>query len=242
MSNQVIVTKSNTYCTDEISAFFPFRKDLEEPFLDVVLEPGDGLVLPAFWFHHCEALSSPSVSINAFAPCSATATAATILGSGLPANIEEALLKTDSAKIENSVDPKILAALQGAIQGVMQHLYPHSDSNRETAKLAEELVLSRYAPIAPSSEAVKMKDFKFERNIHDACYDAKNLVTELKNCGNLVATEARKGVIDIVLGHLVESWCFCAAERDATKVPMYLWGLSSSLPDINKQCNQEQQS
>lgn len=33
--------------------------------LDVILEPGEALFIPAFWFHHVEALS-PSVSVNVF--------------------------------------------------------------------------------------------------------------------------------------------------------------------------------
>ena len=37
--------------------------NLPEPALDVVLEAGDAIFIPGFWFHHVEALGS-SVSIN----------------------------------------------------------------------------------------------------------------------------------------------------------------------------------
>ena len=40
---------------------------MPDPDLDVILEPGDALAIPAFWFHHCEARDL-SASINTFFP------------------------------------------------------------------------------------------------------------------------------------------------------------------------------
>ena len=76
-------------------ARFPLFAGLPPPSLDVTLEPGDALLLPAFWFHHVEndplgcapgwlagaihpeaewlllSVCSPSVSMNLFAPSAA---------------------------------------------------------------------------------------------------------------------------------------------------------------------------
>ena len=45
--------------------------------LDVTLEAGEALFIPAFWFHHVEALS-PSVSVNVFSENSMKLAAQTI--------------------------------------------------------------------------------------------------------------------------------------------------------------------
>jgi len=62
-------------------ARFPFFRALSNPYLDVLLEPGDVLEIPAFWFHHVEngrlpqtttatfqggVQDEPTVSINLF--------------------------------------------------------------------------------------------------------------------------------------------------------------------------------
>lgn len=48
---------------------FPLFSTLSLPALDVTLQPGDALSVPAFWFHHVENdPSGPSVSLNLFAP------------------------------------------------------------------------------------------------------------------------------------------------------------------------------
>lgn len=57
------------------SRLSPMALDQLEPFLDVVLEPGDALFIPPFWFHHVEVVqtkndppkaTTPSVSLNVF--------------------------------------------------------------------------------------------------------------------------------------------------------------------------------
>lgn len=48
---------------------FPLFAALPPPALDVTLQPGDALSVPAFWFHHVENdPDGPSVSLNLFAP------------------------------------------------------------------------------------------------------------------------------------------------------------------------------
>ena len=49
------------------AAVFPLSEALGPPDVDVVLEPGDAVAIPAFSFHHCEALDA-SASVNAFFP------------------------------------------------------------------------------------------------------------------------------------------------------------------------------
>ena len=77
---------------------------------DVVLSPGEAIAIPAFWFHHCEALEL-SVSLNVFTPSLVTRTASAALSGPLPSILREvatlllsngvlvATLLTDSAAV-----------------------------------------------------------------------------------------------------------------------------------------------
>ncbi len=61
--------KSQVNFDDPDHARFPLFNALPSPALDVTLQPGDALSVPAFWFHHVENdVSGPSVSLNLFAP------------------------------------------------------------------------------------------------------------------------------------------------------------------------------
>eukprot|EP00941_MAST-03F_sp_MAST-3F-sp1_P002131 g2131.t1 len=56
---------------------------IPEPMMDVVLAPGDSLIIPAFFFHHVEALEG-GVSVNVFSESSAKLSAQAILAAPLP--------------------------------------------------------------------------------------------------------------------------------------------------------------
>ena len=62
---------------------FPLLASLGRPSVDVVLGPGDALAIPAFHFHHCEALDL-SLSVNAFFPSAAAEKAAAVLATAMP--------------------------------------------------------------------------------------------------------------------------------------------------------------
>ena len=64
-------------------ARYPLAAGLGPPALDVVLEAGDAVAIPAFWFHHCEALDG-GCSVNAFFPSRTAAAAADVLRSPMP--------------------------------------------------------------------------------------------------------------------------------------------------------------
>jgi len=66
------VSKHNN--DDTINRFPHYYQNIPQPALDVTLQPGDALQIPAFWFHHVENgysnsnmnEGSPSVSLNSF--------------------------------------------------------------------------------------------------------------------------------------------------------------------------------
>lgn len=64
--------KSQVNFDDPDHTRFPLFSTLPPPALDVTLQPGDALSVPAFWFHHVENdPSGPSVSLNLFAASAA---------------------------------------------------------------------------------------------------------------------------------------------------------------------------
>ena len=68
---------------DPAAGGYALGAGLDAPALDVVLEPGDAVAIPAFWFHHCEALDL-SCSLNAFFPSRTAALAAEVLAAPRP--------------------------------------------------------------------------------------------------------------------------------------------------------------
>ena len=56
-------TESGTCASSSSSSLV--SNSIPAPFIDVVLEAGDAIYIPAFWFHHCEAVGA-SASINVF--------------------------------------------------------------------------------------------------------------------------------------------------------------------------------
>eukprot|EP00501_MAST-03F_sp_TOSAG23-6_P001756 GSMAST32.ASY1.ANO1.1833.1 assembled CDS len=60
-----------------------YELPLPPPVLDVVLEPGDCILIPAFWFHHVEALEE-SISVNIFSESKMKLAALEILSKSLP--------------------------------------------------------------------------------------------------------------------------------------------------------------
>ena len=61
---------------------------LPDPVLDVVLQEGDAIYIPSFWFHHCEAIGA-SVSVNVFSDSHAKLHAQMMLGK-LPQSLPSA--------------------------------------------------------------------------------------------------------------------------------------------------------
>jgi len=69
---------------------FPLFRHLGPPFWEGVLEPGDGLQIPAFWFHETESLD-PSISVNSFQQSLIAQLANRVFESPAPGNLQSTL-------------------------------------------------------------------------------------------------------------------------------------------------------
>jgi hypothetical protein len=68
------------------AALLDVSSQVPPPALDIVLEPGDAIFVPAFWFHHVEAVDA-SVSVNVFSEARTKLAAGAILSAPLPSKL-----------------------------------------------------------------------------------------------------------------------------------------------------------
>lgn len=169
---------------DRVDERFGLRRRLAAPMLDVVLEPGDAIAIPAFWFHHCEALDL-SVSLNVFAPSLATRAAARCLAS--PAPDLDDLCRHLPTILEPHVDDStsFLREFYGSRFAPLAEAYRARAQNTEPATTPSR-------PRAPLG-SLGRDDRLFRTAALEACREA---------AGPLAAT----GVVEIALAHLIELW------------------------------------
>lgn len=124
---------------------FPLLPGLPEPELDVIMQPGDALFIPSFWFHHVEALG-PSTSVNVFSESAVKQHAQTILGREPPMHL-----------LDHAGDP---ATLLGDAVTALVRAVPDLPIN-----LIDRIVKSRYhpqslsnPPVAPPSALSEQED------------------------------------------------------------------------------------
>lgn len=174
---------------DEDDPSFALRRQLQSPMLDVVLQPGDALRIPAFWFHHCEALEL-SVSLNVFAPSRAARAAAAVLGSSIPPLDRGLDLIGKFASCEG--DSFLRRLYVSRFEPLMKayealHLDDHVVEKNP-------LSLRRQRPIAPAPSQPPLED------------GAERVLRLLGSCRDAAGPEAAEGVAEITVAHLLELW------------------------------------
>ncbi len=110
-------------------SIFPDVASLPPPYLDVVLQPGDVLEIPAFWVHHVEAQGT-SVSLNVFSESGVRLGAASCLHSSVPVDANAGAALGESAR-----------RLRSVVWQVLQRV------GEEPSSFVNELYASRYAPL-----------------------------------------------------------------------------------------------
>ncbi|GBG23932.1 Lysine-specific demethylase 8 [Hondaea fermentalgiana] len=101
---------------------FPLFAELAAPALDVILEPGDSISIPAFWFHEVESLTS-SVSVNAFSMSPVASVAGRVFARPLP--LDAAFIRDTIAECTSWDGPTFVSRL---LQSRYEPLYGPVDA------------------------------------------------------------------------------------------------------------------
>ncbi|KNC83231.1 hypothetical protein, variant [Sphaeroforma arctica JP610] len=184
-----------------------------EKWQTVILNPGDAVYIPSFWFHHVEALTT-SVSVNCFSESILKFYAASIFNHKIDKLAAVRTHKNVKRKKELVVDfvAQLIAGL-GLRKDFVQQLYH-----------------SRYSPLDISAAATKSESFcqrsqkepvfagieLNKRVLSQECNDAWNLeLAPLYTIFDKIRgpdkqadkdTSYSSGVVEIVASHLVEFW------------------------------------
>ncbi|KAJ8610587.1 hypothetical protein CTAYLR_007148 [Chrysophaeum taylorii] len=176
---------------------FPLRRRLGQPVLDVCLGPGDAVRIPAFWFHHCEALDF-SVSFNVFAPSEAALAASSVLGSSVPLFEEDDWKKALSSELAKLLDRDVTGFLRDI-----------DDSRFEPLRAAYERDDESGPPPTFSSKRPRSPPPGYNPKDEEA---RRSLA--LGRCLDNAGPAAAPGVQELVLAHLAELWGLAATQGD----------------------------
>ncbi|KAK3245030.1 hypothetical protein CYMTET_45383 [Cymbomonas tetramitiformis] len=170
---------------------FPFHRRLRTPWC-ATLHEGDALYIPAFWFHHVEAVT-PCVSLNVFSESRLKMAAARALM--IPPPIAPGRLE----------DGSTIALFLAALCDILPKI------GVEPAVALDEVVISRFKPLM-SLQGPQQADIPFqhtdsvERRHQDYTRHTQDLVEAFQAMDNEVEGEHGPGVKDIVVAHLLEMW------------------------------------
>lgn len=172
------------------SAAFSLRAELDAPMLDVVLEPGAAISIPAFFFHHCEALNL-SVSLNVFAPSETANAAAACLLASIPRNLG---IHTFCDALPAFVSPHVGDARRFLSRFYASRFAPLAAAYNKAQPASRASIVRRNArPRAPNPR------YEFD--------DSLGLrKSTLARCREAAGPAAAQGVTELVLAHLIEMW------------------------------------
>lgn len=182
--------KAQASIDDGPSAAFSLRAELEAPMLDIVLEPGAAISIPAFFFHHCEALDL-SVSLNVFAPSSTANAAAVCLAASIPRNLS---VHTFCDALPALVSPHVGDAGRFLSRFYESRFAPLATAYTEAQPASSAHIVKRNArPRAPNPR-IELDDGLGPRQ------------AALAKCRQAAGPAAAHGVTELVLAHLIEMW------------------------------------
>jgi len=173
---------------------YPHFAHLPEPILDVVLQPGDALSIPAFWFHHVEngyQDTDPTVSLNLFALSHSMMMAQRIFQEA-----SRVLPGREAIAVLNALSEALFEALE-----------------KDAAQFIRRSVLeTRYVPLGhvhESSPGSSTRDGSTGRlSPSDQAQVADCVARILPLFESL--NHLKNGIMELVLAHLLELW---AVER-----------------------------
>lgn len=163
-------------------------READRATVDIVLEPGDAVEIPAFWFHHCEALDT-SVSFNVFAPSKAAGWASSCFATSMPTQYPQDLPQILSHHLE---DPHSFLT-----KFYQSRFAPLEKEYAEALSAPSKNKKGHQRPISPLLSSRK------ERSVDD---DTSRREAALERCREAAGPEAADGVTEIVLAHLIELW------------------------------------
>jgi hypothetical protein len=156
--HDMVVNDESNSNSNSTSTSTILSSGLPKPDMELTLNPGECLYIPAFWFHRVTTLS-PSVSINLFSPSSVWAQNESILSMSTPFN--------------DLVGEEAVISMYAFIENLLPHL-----GFCNPKKFVMDLVESRYTSLACAAEEEKGNnndvdnddDSEFD-DWDDDCYD-----------------------------------------------------------------------
>ncbi|GAB5369193.1 hypothetical protein AAMO2058_001384600 [Amorphochlora amoebiformis] len=187
-----------------------------EPFLEVHLQPGDAIYIPSFWFHHVEATSDFSISLNVFSP--------SLLRQAVNSSFQHPspLLRQWCLNHNKGVGEKI-AGLRVMVRELLHTL------GLEPESFVEDIIRTRFHPLYQTGTTVhghrdpltSSASSEFEKDLKAAdallLEEENALVENAREIAGLLDERVRavvpegdsehvSGVIQLGAAHLIELW------------------------------------
>jgi hypothetical protein len=215
---------------------YPFFTSLPAPILDVILQPGDALWLPAFWFHHVEngrlppsssstttttttcndAEDAPSVSVNVFSFSAPMMTAQRIFQTASrPFGFLPPPHPSDQKAVEEH-HSFALAVLRALGHELLKGLNREESSPSDYIRSA--LLTSRYAPLGvdddsspiiannATARALTMDENAVVASCIASILPEFELLDDSSKIQNEGKEEEESGIVDLIALHLLELW------------------------------------
>jgi len=167
----------------------------QPPLMDIILSPGDLIRIPAFWFHHCEAIDGASISLNQFFPSPSAQAAAALLNfpplSSIPATERLLYLLAD----QTNFFAKIYHSRYQPLANHYQDMHETSSASSRT---------------------------KIQNNNNDVTLPVARFESYIQRIRDATGPHAADGVVEIALAHLVELWAMYWFDHRAARVCTFL--------------------
>lgn len=199
--------KSQVNFDNQDEILFPNFLSLPPPEIDVRLQPGDAIFIPAFWFHHVENGMLPSINHTSSYSDYVPSVSLNVFALSMRMRIAQNILMSASQPF-GRINPDFDFAVE-ALHLLSLKLFQELNlCSNSSDFIRDQLLDARYAPL--KSNAGTNRDINGTGNINKLSNSEKNnissCITRLLPQLASLQEEGDDGVLELVICHLFELW------------------------------------